>query len=246
MALTYDVVWQGSTRLASYRIVDQIYSGRPARVLYSGDSLAAQSGVARDDKPELLFDYNQRLLELALASKAERILLLGGGAYTLPMALLAHLPSASVDVVELDPELASLAKRYFGLEPSKRLRIIHEDASDFIASTITKYDISLVDIFNQAEVPESLATPEAASNLRQLLTPSGLLAQNAIGAYQNTEGQASPIIASLLASYRSAFPAVAASAADPSLPLWQSQNLILLASATRQIIDALPVPLLPQ
>jgi hypothetical protein len=54
------------TPYGSYKVVDTIYNGRPARMLY-GAKNSPQSGIAFDDSPELLFDYNQRFLEIALS-----------------------------------------------------------------------------------------------------------------------------------------------------------------------------------
>ena len=79
------VLFEGDSAYAHYRIADVSYMGRPARLLYGGTHEAAQSGLALDDRPELLFDYNQRLLELypnsapaiAVGAKLEDVLRYG-------------------------------------------------------------------------------------------------------------------------------------------------------------------------
>src|ERR1700752_3186245 len=83
------VRFEGETPYGHYTVVDTTYSNRPARVLYSGREFrTAQSGIALDDQDEMLFDYNQRFLELARGLEPKRALLIGGGAFTLPKRLL--------------------------------------------------------------------------------------------------------------------------------------------------------------
>ena len=119
------ILFDGDTAFEHYQVIDTIYEGRPARVLYSGRRGTAQSGIATDGKPELLFDYNQRFTELLESIPAKHVLLIGGGAYTLPRAIVQQFPDLQIDVVELDPGLKAIAERFFGLQASDRLRIFH-------------------------------------------------------------------------------------------------------------------------
>jgi hypothetical protein len=117
------VLFDGNTKFDHYQVIDMIYIGRKSRVLFSGQRSAAQSGIPRDGKRTMLFDYNQRFLELVGALMPKNILLIGGGAFTLPVEILKFFPNITVDVVERDPELANLAKEFFGLKPNKNLNI---------------------------------------------------------------------------------------------------------------------------
>src|SRR5205085_7261391 len=107
------VVWEGNTALGRYQVIDTVYDGRPARVLYSGDAQAAQSGIATDHRPELLFDYNQRFLELAEGLNPSTVLIIGGGAGTLATALLNMKTITKIDIVEPDSMLTEFAYKYF-------------------------------------------------------------------------------------------------------------------------------------
>lgn len=82
------IIYNGTSKLSHYRIIDRVYNDRPSRLLLSGDKGAPQSGLALDDQTELLFDYNQRLFEVALSLEPKSVLVIGGGAFTLPRALL--------------------------------------------------------------------------------------------------------------------------------------------------------------
>ena len=97
--------------------------------------------MARDDLPDLLFDYNQRLLEIVNSLYPKNILVIGGGAYTLPSAIITALPEVRVDVVELDPGLLALAKQYFGLPENDRMNIVHQDGRQFLEESSATYDM---------------------------------------------------------------------------------------------------------
>ena len=58
--------------------------------------------------------------------------MLGGGAYSIPKALLHELPDAVVDVAEIEPSFLDLAKTYFGAADSPRLRNYVEDGRRFL------------------------------------------------------------------------------------------------------------------
>ncbi len=59
---------------------------------------------------------------------------------------------ASIDVVEIIPELKEIAEKYFNLPTDDRMNIIVEDCNEFIFSTNNKYDIVVVDIFGAVSV----------------------------------------------------------------------------------------------
>ena len=221
------ILFDGDTSLEHYQVIDTIYEGRPARVLYSGQRHTAQSGIATDGNPDLLFDYNQRFLELLESVPARRVLLIGGGAYTLPKALLEKFPELLVDVVELDPGLKDLAERYFGLQPSGRLRIFHGDGAWYLQQNSEPYDMILIDAFSHAEIPEALVGREAAQQVGHNLKQNGVAAMNIISPYM---GPNSKLIKSQLTYYGEFFKTVAVYPAGRSLfSLWLPQNLVLVA-----------------
>lgn len=221
------VVFDGDTELEHYQVVDTIYEGRPARVLYSGQRHTAQSGVAKDDNPDLLFDYNQRFLELTESIEAKRLLLIGGGAFTLPMALLASFPELELDIVEIDAGLQALATRYFGLQPDPRLHIIHASGREYLDANVQKYDVILLDAFSASTMPENLMDPGAVRQMYRSLNANGVLAANIISPYY---GPNAKIIQSLYENYRVLFETVDVYPAGRSLfSLWLPQNLVLVA-----------------
>lgn len=226
MPLNSTLVFETDTDYAHYQIWDTIYGGRPARVLYGGQRRTAQSGVARDDQPHLLFDYNQRLLELACALEPARILLIGGGVYTLPTALLAALPNLEIEVVEIDAGLDALATQFFGFRQDPRLNIVHTDGRRYLDHTTERYDMIILDAFMEDVTPGSLENIPAIEAYRDHLNEPGLLARNLISAYH---GLSSHPLRHQLRDYRAVFGNVSLFPASGDLPLGLPQNLLLVA-----------------
>lgn len=212
--------------MGHYQVVDTLYDGRPARVLYSGDRQAAQSGVAKDDNPDLLFDYNQRMFELITTLVPEKVLLIGGGVGTLPKALLDALPDIHVDMVEPDSGLTDLAYRYFDLPVDERLRIFNTDGRSFLREHATRYDMILVDAFMHTTIPKDLKTLEAFHAYHKHLRPKGILAMNVISGYY---GPSARVLHEMYAAALAHFDTIDVFLASRGYSLWLPQNFVLTA-----------------
>lgn len=222
------VIYEGDTEYGHYLVVDTIYAGRPARVLYSGDRQAAQSGVASDGRSDLLFDYNERFMELIRGLRPRRVLLIGGGAFTLPLQVQAELPETAMDIVELDPGLLYIARTHFSFEPADRMQVYNADGRRFLETGREPYDLIMVDAFNHTTIPRSLRTQEAALAYKRNLRPHGVLAMNIITGY---EGERSALLRRQIASLRPAFEKIGIFPAGRQMSLWIPQNFVLIASS---------------
>lgn len=215
------------TEYGHYEVTDTTYSDRPARVLYSGAHQAAQSGIAFDDKPELLFDYNERFMELCRGLLPKKILLLGGGACTLPKALLEEFPDIKLDIVELDGKLFEIAKEYFDFVPSPSTRLHISDAEEFLSKSKDTYDLILLDVFTHAAIPRSLQTAGVTQELAAHITSEGVVAMNIIAAYTGIHSQPLHLQTE---SFMRIFKSVELFPASYGQSLWLSQNFIMTAS----------------
>ncbi len=171
----------------SLRIWHDAYMGRAVRLLAT-DPGHAQSLMALDDPADLCASYTRyyRLGPL-LAPRARNILMLGGGGYSVPKWLLADRSGLPADfrltVVELDPVITALARRWFALPDDPRLHIVHEDARTFLRRNARSYDLVLVDVFtSQYSVPFHMGTVEAAREMRRAVSDDGALLMNVISA----------------------------------------------------------------
>ncbi len=219
------VLFKGIGSHGVYQVVEWLHNGRPSRLLLSGRS-APQSGLALDDDPELLFDYNQRFLEIALSIRPQSVLVIGGGAFTFPKALVERFGEAKVDVVEIDELLPELGRKYFDLPNSPNMKIITEDGRSYIDRSQSKYDLIVVDAFAEYDIPKTLMSVQATAQYARLLSREGILALNVISTYFGK-----PSIAhQLLASFSKSFKSTELYPADPSYGQNKEQNLILVAT----------------
>lgn len=220
------ILFDGSSEHNTYQVAETIHNERKARVLYSGGT-APQSGLALDDNPELLFNYNQRFLEIAESTRPRSILLIGGGAFTLPKALLERFANLHIDVVEIDPLLPKLAKEYFDLQDDDRLNVIVGDGRKYISECQKTYDMIIVDAFSVYDIPKPLLTMEAANQYERCLNKNGLVTVNFIAKYLTLDAT---LAHRLLATFESVFSTVELYPSDPHYERHLSQNLILVAS----------------
>jgi spermidine synthase len=220
------VLWEGDTKLGHYQVVDTPYDGRPARVLYSGNRQAAQSGIPRDGNPDLLFDYNQRLIELTTSLIPSRVLIIGGGVFTLPTALLRAMPELKVDVVEIDDGLTQLAYDFFDMPVDERLAIFNKDGRSFLDGHATRYDMIIVDAFTNTTIPKEIRTLQAFQSYANHLRPDGVLAMNVISGFY---GPSSQTLKQMYAAAMQSHHSVETFLASHGYSLWLPQNFILTA-----------------
>ncbi|MCU0370971.1 MAG: fused MFS/spermidine synthase, partial [Bacteroidales bacterium] len=147
-------------------------------------------------------------------------LILGGAAFSYPKYFLQKYPDATIDVVEIDPELTRMARDHFRLKDNPRMKIYHEDARTFMNRAERKYDVIYGDAYKSLyTVPWHLTTVEAAQKTYNMLNDGGCVLLNIIS---SISGHASLFLQAELATYREVFPHVYVFAImDP-----EDQNLV--------------------
>ena len=141
-----------------------------------------QSCIDQRRPREMVFPYTRMMMaSLLLNPSPGRILVVGLGGGTLPAALAQIYGQATVDAVEIDAAVVTVAERYFGFAANDRLRVHVQDARAFVkraASNGAAYDLIMLDAFNSDYIPEHLMTREFLLEARSLLTQNGVLAAN--------------------------------------------------------------------
>ncbi|HEX9161421.1 MAG TPA: fused MFS/spermidine synthase [Thermoanaerobaculia bacterium] len=117
-------------------------------------------------------------------TSSPRLLFLGGGGYTLPRYIEASVPGASIDVVEIDPDVTRAATDYLGVSAHGRIHTINADARWFVMNSRRQYDVIFCDAFNDLSIPFHLTTREFNEAVGRLVAPGGFVAANVIDNYQ--------------------------------------------------------------
>ncbi|MDQ3179865.1 MAG: fused MFS/spermidine synthase, partial [Acidobacteriota bacterium] len=205
-------------------------NGRAIRAL-TIDPFFVQSGMFLDSD-ELVFDY-ARYYHLIRHFKPdfENTLMIGGAGYSFPKDYLQTYPNAKIDVVEIDPNMTKIAKKYFRLQENPRLNIIHQDGRIFLnQADLNKYDAVLMDAFGSLfSVPFQLTTLEAVGQINRVLKPDGIVIFNLGGAI---EGDASRFLQAELKTYQQIFPRILLFKVNADYTDSQLQNLIIVACKT--------------
>jgi spermidine synthase len=109
----------------------------------------------------------------------ETALVLGMGAGSV-VELLRGLPRppSAITAVEIDPVVVEIAKKHFRIDRHPGLEIVTMDAAEYVATARATFDLAVVDLFIDAEIPAAFQTPEFLRAVRDRLNPGGLLVYN--------------------------------------------------------------------
>jgi spermidine synthase len=145
--------------------------------------IGRQSCVNLQDPHKFALNYTRMMMAgtLFMGPAPKRVLIVGLGGGSIPMALAEVLPDTQIDVVEIDPAVTRVAKRFFAFKDGPKMKVIEMDGRVYVKRAIregTKYDTILLDAFDHEYIPEHLLTKEFLEEVQSLLTPGGVLVGN--------------------------------------------------------------------
>jgi spermidine synthase len=171
------------------------------RTLYFSPGGARQSVVKPGDPDHLELPYARTALAgLALCEDPRRILVVGLGGGTLPSFLRKHYPNVRIDVVDIDPEVVEVAKKFFGFREDPGMQAHVDDGRRFIENIREPvYDVIFLDAFGTDSVPAHLTTHEFLRAVRRAVMPDGVVVGNVWSRSSN------PLYDSMVRTYQEAF-----------------------------------------
>ena len=176
----------GRTRV--YHVTDD--AGEAVRLLEVGRVVQSGTYVSDERCYDLVFEYLKKYdLMFEGGRNVRRVCVLGCGGYDYPEHLVAHHPEVTVDAVEIDPAITSIAERYFFLdrlieefetEQTGRLNLVCADALDHLTGSGPAYDAIVNDCFDAGKPPAHLTTREFAEAARARLASGGIYLANVV------------------------------------------------------------------
>jgi spermidine synthase len=131
------------------------------------------------DPDALVLRYSQVMtVATVYPGELKKVLMLGLGAGSISTYLGRFMPDVSIDVVEIDRRVIDVAKQYFGLRETERVRYLDGDGRVFLNRNKGLYDLILLDAYRGGFVPFHLLTKEFYALLKERLTPGGAIASN--------------------------------------------------------------------
>ncbi|MBD3843240.1 MAG: fused MFS/spermidine synthase [Campylobacterales bacterium] len=80
--------------------------------------------------------------------------------------------------VEIDPAVVEIAKKYFRIDEIPNVEIVVDDAFEFVLKTKKKYDLIIIDIFQDTEMPKFLFQDFFINRINFLLNVNGFILFN--------------------------------------------------------------------
>ena len=129
------------------------------------------------------WDY---FLFVGLLNPGKEVLSIGLAGGTTARQFAHFMPGTKMDGIEIDPVIASVGKRYFGLNDIPNLHIIIQDARLHLRTTSKCYDNICIDAYKQPYIPFHLTTQEFFKEIKQHLNYKGIVSINVGSTYPNS------------------------------------------------------------
>ena len=164
--------------LASRKAIE-IVEEDGVRVLQIGGN-AIQSAMRLDAPDAIELDYVRAMMAFLLFSPEPRgILMLGLGGGSMARFVHERMPGARVTVVEINPGVVTVARKYFGLpDEDERLQIVIGEGAAAAVQRPASCDVLVVDGFVNGKVASSLCTPAFYNTAFAALRPQGVMVAN--------------------------------------------------------------------
>ncbi len=125
----------------------------------------------------MYYDYAMAAPVMARANGAgDKVLILGMGSGTFCRQCAAWLPGLRVTGVEIDEKITGLAHRYFELPED--VEVYTYDGRAFLAAVDEKYDVIMVDAYQDITIPFQMSSVEFFTLVRDHLNPGGVMVVN--------------------------------------------------------------------
>ena len=190
---------------------------------------STQEGAVNADTGALTLGYQEywKLALLRESEKVESALFIGAGAFGMPENVSREFPQAEIDVVEIDPQVIEVGRKFFKLDEHPGVKAHAADARRFLhLAGDKKWDLVFGDAYNgKHAIPSHLATQEFFQQIDDHLLPQGVFIMNIIA---SVNGPQSELTAGMMTTLRAVFPHIQVFGVGgrPN----ETQNVILLCS----------------
>jgi len=170
----------------SYLLPIKIYKKKSARSKIIEVTWANGELVLDSENTNYSYGSLQRILRYGLRNigydtilKMDHILLLGVAGGSVVKTLVDEIEYKDrITGVEIDPDMIQVANEYFNLNQIKQLELVIDDAFEFVLKTKDKYDLIIIDIFEDTHMPNFLFEKFFVDRICTLLKDDGYVLFN--------------------------------------------------------------------
>ena len=165
--------------------------GTPIRLLNVNGTFQSVSYIEPELRFELCVHYHRMMAKVIqqVAARTDwqknvtghpRVVVMGGGGFSLPKHLATHMNGGVIDAIEIDPKIVSLAREHFFLDEAldaalSELRVIEDDAWKVLQNTDTgSIDVLVNEVFAGRKSLGPLGTPAGARTVKEKLVAGGV------------------------------------------------------------------------
>ncbi len=162
----------------------------------------AQGGIYVNAPDKLLFEFTQMgFVSLAfLDNEPKDVLFVGLGAGAMPKYFAGRYTDAIVDIAEIDPDMVTVAQKYFYFKENEKMKVHVDDGRLFVKRSKKKYDWIILDAYQNDYIPFHLTTLEFLREVKSKLKEGGVVAANITSPFRNK------FFDSMVMTYKKAFP----------------------------------------
>lgn len=219
---------------STVEVVDKLVADSAIRYLLV-DGKEESATYIDDRKYDLVYPYSICIANEMDKINCEKVLLLGGGGFSIPKYYISHHQTGKIEVVEKFEYIFDLAKNMFFLndlmidyntEQNNRLSVYIMDAIDFLKETSKKYSMIINDAYNGGEMASELLTEEAVEMISHHLENDGVYVINFFTAMEGEKRRAWDTEEAILKQF---FSKIEIRQVDKTLPKTHRQNCIIIA-----------------
>jgi spermidine synthase len=174
------------------------------------------------------FEYTEFFHMPWLWVNLSNVLMIGLGGGSTQRAYQHYCPDVTVETVEIDPAVVSVAREYFFVKETEKHQIQVADGRVFLRRSTNRYDAILMDAYTENRygsfLPLHMVTREFFQLASDHLVTNGVLAYNVIGQIQ---GYRADLLGAMYRTLKSVFPEVYLFPAD------DSQNVVFVATKSK-------------
>jgi spermidine synthase len=187
----------------------------------------SQGGIYLNAPDKLLFEFTQlAFVSLAfLDREPEEVLFVGLGAGAMPKYFNRYYPEAHTDVVEIDPDMVDVARKYFYFKENDSMKVHVNDGRIFVKRSKKKYDLISLDAYQNDYIPFHLTTVEFLKEVKSRLRDDGVVVSNITSPFRNK------FFDSMIMTYKKVFPHLYIFKGS------KSGNFIFVATAGKSLKD---------
>jgi len=186
-----------------------------------------QGGIYVNAPDKLLLEFTQMsFVSLAFLDRdPKNVLFVGLGAGAMPKYFTGRYPDAVIDIAEIDPDMLSVAQRYFHFKENARMKVHLDDGRLFVKRTKKKYDWIILDAYQNDYIPFHLTTLEFLREVKSRLNDNGVVVTNIVSPFRNK------FFDSMVMNYKKVFPHLMIFKGK------QSGNFIFVATTDSKVKD---------